>query len=62
MSSAQHFTSDTVWRKNADMTSIDFAGAGVIFKPKCIPGTATVASNRFHRETGPSLQDAINNT
>ena len=45
-----HFSnSDTRQRKNADMPSIDFAGAEVIFKPKCIPGTATVASNRSER-------------
>lgn len=39
---------DTPKRKNADMPSIDFTGAGVIFRFKCIPGRATVAGSRVN--------------
>lgn len=55
--SQAHFSdSDTLWKKNADMQSIDFAGARVIFNCKCIPGTATVASNRFPWQNWSSMQ------
>lgn len=42
--------SDTLQGKNADMQSIDCAGARVIFKPKCIPQKATVASKSWPTE------------
>lgn len=42
------------------MPSIDFAGTGVIFKPKCIPAAATVASNRADLQYVSEHMDEIN--
>lgn len=54
--------SDTLQGKNADMPSIDCAGAGVIFKAQVHTTDSNCGKQPVHQEKGPSIQNLKMNT